>query len=341
MIVILSQNVVANVRFTCTNHLLLILTEKINPAKKLSHTGNATSCILLTQILMKKVLITGANGFLGQHLYLYLTSLQYNVMATGRGQCRITQDAVNYTPTDLTDKEAIARLVAEYQPNVIIHNAAMSKPDECDNNRELSVQTNVESTRLLLSHACGHFIYISTDFIFGENGPHYEDEQPGPLNFYGETKLMAEKLVKASGKPYSIVRPVFIYGKQHEGMRPSFLHWVRDNLAAGKRIKVTSDQLRTPTYAVDICKGIHRIIDLEATGDFHLAGQDILSPYDMAMKVAEVLGLDGRLIEKVTAETFPEPVKLMPRTLAMLMTEDCARRVTNFGQLPKNGIAPG
>ncbi|MFX8685162.1 sugar nucleotide-binding protein, partial [Acinetobacter baumannii] len=74
-----------------------------------------------------------------------------------------------------------------------------------------------------------HFMYISTDFIFGENGPHDENETPAPLNFYGESKLMAEQLVKTMKQHYTIVRPVFIYGPSYGNMRPSFLHWVKKN----------------------------------------------------------------------------------------------------------------
>ncbi len=116
-------------------------------------------------------------------------------------------------------------------------------------------------------------------------------------------------MVKNSRLLYSIVRPVLIYGKLYEGMKPSFLHWVKNNLEQHKSIKVVSDQERTPTYTEDICKGIEAIILQKAKGDFHLAGKNILSPYQMAITVADLLGLDASLIENVTSETFAEPVK--------------------------------
>ncbi|MGL5947203.1 MAG: sugar nucleotide-binding protein, partial [Sediminibacterium sp.] len=80
-------------------------------------------------------------------------------------------------------------------------------------------------------------------------------------------------------------------------------------LQANKPIKVVTDQLRTPTFAPDICKGITTIIHTNQTGIFHLAGKDILSPYEMALAVAATLRLDKNLIEPVTADSFPEPVK--------------------------------
>jgi len=204
-----------------------------------------------------------------------------------------------------------------HQPSIIIHTAAMSKPDECNSNKDLCVLNNVTATEYLLNAARSfspHFIYTSTDFIFGENGPHSEEEKPDPLNFYGESKLMAEDLVKKAGLVYSIVRPVFMYGRVWEGMRPSFLHWVKNNLEQHKPIKVVNDQLRTPTFVEDICKGIEAIILHTAEGDFHLAGKDFISPYQMAVMVAAVLKLDSSMIEMVSSDTFPEPVKRSKRS---------------------------
>ena len=258
--------------------------------------------------------MTGANGFLGQHLCVYLKDSGYRVVATGKGECRLTGQGYTYHSCDITDSAQVQLMTDTYRPDVIIHNAAMSKPDECNNDKEMCVKVNVEATRNMLQYAPAHFVYLSTDFIFGEGGPHSEDEQPAPLNFYGESKLRAEQLVTIMSDKACIVRPVFIYGKTFDGQRGSFLHWVKHNLEQKKSIKVVSDQLRTPTYAEDICRGIHAIIDKEATGAYHLAGKDILSPYDMALAAAKVLNLDAMLIEKVTADTFPEPVKRAKRS---------------------------
>jgi len=234
-----------------------------------------------------------------------------------------------YESIDLTDRVAIESILLKHQPDVIIHNAAMSKPDECNNDKEACIQHNVKATEYLLQYCLpkSHFVYISTDFVFGEDGPHSEDDVKGPLNFYGESKLQAERLVEQRTGLNTIVRPVFIYGEVLTGMRPSFLHWVKNNLEQGKQIKVVSDQQRTPTYAMDICKGIATIIRQKESGSFHLAGKDIVSPYDMAITVATVLGLDKNLIENVTSTTFPEPVK---RAKKSGLTIDKAQRILQY-----------
>jgi dTDP-4-dehydrorhamnose reductase len=260
-----------------------------------------------------KILITGANGFLGQHLCRFL-KVNHSICATGRGGKRLPFADVKYYPCDITDINAVKQLLSAVQPEVIIHAAAMSKPDECDTNRELCDRINVLGTRHfidaaeLLNHQ-PHFIYISTDFVFGNGGPHDEEAVPAPLNYYGESKWKAEQVTSASSLLSTIVRPVFMYGETWEGMRQTFLHWVKQSLSEGKSIKVVSDQVRTPTYVGDICKGIASIIDKQVTSLYHLAGEDRLSPYDMAVHFARFAGLDESLIIPVTAETFKEPVE--------------------------------
>lgn len=265
-----------------------------------------------------KIMVTGANGFTAQHLCITLVNKGFEVHALGRGPQRIAvHNQLIYHHAELTNVRSVLELFELVSPDVVIHTAAMSKPDECDRNRDACLKNNVEVTRYLLEasrYFPVHFIHLSTDFIFGENGPHCEDDQPAPLNFYGESKLMSEKLVQESEIIHTIVRPVFIYGPVWEGMRPSFIHWVKNKLETNESIKVVTDQLRTPTYVYDLCKGIEQILMFKKQGVYHLAGKDILSPYDMAVTVAKLLGYDAKLIIPVTSAEFPEPVRRAKRS---------------------------
>ncbi len=276
-------------------------------------------------------IITGSNGYLGQFLCNFLSETGIQVKAISRGiNKNIRINSQDYFGVDLTIEKDIFSVISSINPDIIIHNAAMSKPDFCDANKEACLLQNVSSTKYLLEAAAkshARFIYVSTDFVFGEDGPHAEDSLPAPLNFYGETKLMAEELVKKSGLSYSIMRPVFIYGPCYEGMKPTFLHWVKNSLENNKQIKVVDDQKRTPTFVLDICKGLHAMMTNKVTGNFHLAGNDIISPYQMAIKVAEILGLNASLIEPVDSENFPEPVK---RAKKSGLTCDRAKRELGY-----------
>lgn len=108
-----------------------------------------------------------------------------------------------------------------YQPEVVIHAGAMSKPDECEENQWQCYITNVEGTLNLLMNAAvtkSFFIFISTDFIFdGEKGMYKEDDKPAPVNFYGKTKMEAEEAVKEYIADWAIVRTVLVYGKPQSG----------------------------------------------------------------------------------------------------------------------------
>ncbi len=260
-----------------------------------------------------KIVVTGANGFTGQHAVQYLANKGFEVFALSRGKARLTHHpSIIYHTCELTNVSSVDEVINQIKPDWIIHIAAMSKPDECNNDRENCLLHNVQATIYLGEAANRHqskFIYFSTDFIFGENGPHGEDDITGPLNFYGESKLQAENWVKQYVPKAVIVRPVFIYGPELPGSRPSFIQWVQKQLIQEKAIKVVNDQKRTPTYVFDICQGIETIILGNHDGIFHLAGSEIITPYEMAVEVANCLSLNVNLIEAVDSTTFPEPVK--------------------------------
>ena len=187
-----------------------------------------------------RIIITGSNGFLGQHLVNHFSQKHFEVFALSRGlnQNTITK-GLRYFPVELTNNSSVNAIIETIKPHIIIHNAAMSKPDACHNFREECLLHNVMATQYLLDASQNikpYFLYVSTDFVFGEDGPHDEETQPNPLNFYGSSKLQAEQLVKQSRLEYSIMRPVFIYGPCYENMRPTFIHWVKNNLEQDKEI---------------------------------------------------------------------------------------------------------
>jgi len=265
---------------------------------------------------MIRVLITGANGFLGQHLCHFLSKhTRFDVIAVSKSERRIPASIpCRFFQVDLTDAAATTTLLQTVQPNIIVHTAAMSQPNECHNNPMECLRQNTFTVRQLLTQfealpiAHKQFIFTSTDFIFGEGGPHHEFDTPQPLNVYGQSKLLAEYFVQAATIPTAIVRPVFMYGPVWQGLRPSFVQWVATQLLANKPIKVVTDQLRTPTYVNDVCWAIQEIITTERTGVYHTAGGAIVSPYDIAVTTAEVLQLDATKIIPVTDNEFPEVV---------------------------------
>jgi dTDP-4-dehydrorhamnose reductase len=265
------------------------------------------------------ILITGANGFLGYYLVEQLLHKGYEVIATGKGECRLPFQQKNfiYESMDFTDPFSVHDVFEKYHPTIVVHAGAMTKPDDCEQNQWQAYITNVEGTVTLLTNAetiKSFFLFVSTDFIFdGEKGMYKEDDDARPVNFYGKTKLEAEDAVKEYEYDWAIARTVLVYGKPKIA-RGNLLTVVKEKLEKGEAYSVFDDQVRTPTYVEDLASGIIAIIENKAKGIYHLSGTDILTPYQMACSMAVYLGLDKRLIKKVTASTFSQPAKRPFRT---------------------------
>lgn len=267
---------------------------------------------------MQTVLITGANGFLGHYLSTLLID-NYKVIATGKGPCRlpIIHSRYQYETMDFTEVDSIKSVFNRVKPDIVIHAGALSKPDECELYKEHAYTTNVISTHYLLSQSKAYqcfFLYLSTDFVFdGKQGMYVETDMPNPVNYYGETKLLAEKAVQSYALNWSIVRTVLVYGYPMSG-RDNILTIVAKSLKEGKISRIVDDQVRTPTYVEDLAKAIKTIIDLKSIGIYHISGNDILTPYQMTLAVAHYLNLNEKLIEPVNASTFQQPALRPPKT---------------------------
>ena len=158
-------------------------------------------------------------------------------------------------------------------------------------------------------------IHISTDFIFdGSEGPLTEEAVPNPVNYYGESKLAAEAIIEKSNLEFAIARTVLVYGVVADMSRSNIILWVKESLENGKPIKVVDDQWRTPTLAEDLAMGCYLLARQRATGIFNISGSDMLTPYDMAMKVVNYFELDASLITRADSSTFSQPARRPPKT---------------------------
>ncbi len=272
---------------------------------------------LVLYIYGMKILVTGSNGLLGQHLVkMLLETTAHQIIATGRGENRLPFEIsalYNYFSLDITDGIAVNDFLLNHKPNIIIHAAAMTQPDPCELNPVECWNVNVTATRFLVSAAesnAAKFIYISTDFVFdGTAGPYNETDIPNPVNYYGSSKLAAEKAVVESNTEWAIVRTVLVYGNILVGNRTNIINWVKENLENNRPIKVVGDQWRTPTYVEDLAKGVLLVVEKSATGIYHISGEEGMSPYEMAIAVASYLQLNTSLMTEVNADTFTQPAQ--------------------------------
>ena len=271
--------------------------------------------------MSKKILLTGANGLLGQKLVELITATnEFELIATGRGTNRLPfQHGYTYLSLDITDKHAVNEAFTSHKPTIVIHGAAMTNVDQCELEKEACWIQNVIATKNIAEAAQVHnsfLIHLSTDFIFdGNKGPLTEDEKPAPISFYGYSKLAAEELIiKMTDLRWSIARTVLVYGIAHDMSRTNIILWVKKSLEDKKNIKVVDDQWRTPTLAEDLAMGCYLIAQKEAIGIFNISGKDFLNPYQMAMKVVDFFKLDSSYITKADSSTFTQPAMRPPKT---------------------------
>ena len=268
-----------------------------------------------------KILVTGANGLLGQTIIRLLLEKQYEVIATGKGEERVDANSspgYSYKDIDITDGPAVERLIMEQRPPIIVHAAAMTQVDQCELNKQDCYNINVTATRFIIDAAKAinaRLIFVSTDFIFdGNHGPYSENDEPAPVNYYGSTKLVAEKAVMESGLDYAIARTILVYGSVPATGRTNIVGFVRQNLEANKPIKMVTDQVRTPTFVDDLAKGIILIIEKNGKGIYHLSGEQEMTPYDIAVETAKYFGLNEALISKASTDDIRQPAVRPPKT---------------------------
>jgi dTDP-4-dehydrorhamnose reductase len=268
-----------------------------------------------------RVLVTGANGFLGQSLIRSLLNQSFEVIASGKAESRFLLNrplSCKYYSLDLRDNKGFENLFSETAPDIVVHAGAMTQVDQCELSRQDCYNINVLATKTILNLAerkSSFFLFMSTDFVFdGVEGNYVEEDELSPVNWYGNTKVEAELMVRQSDLPWSIVRTCLVYGPSAQGMRQNIITWVHTQLKKGEAIRVVDDQIRTPTYVEDLVKGIVRIIESASIGIFHVSGEEILTPYQMALKTATYCGLDTSKIERVTAADFTQAAKRPAKT---------------------------
>ena len=269
---------------------------------------------------MKKILVTGANGLLGQKIiYGYKTNQEVQLIATGRGPCRMNdKEGYVYEEMNISEKASVVSVIEKHSPDVIINSAAMTNVDECETNKSGCDEANITAVKILAS-ACEandiHFIQLSTDFIFdGENGPYDEEAEADPLSYYGWSKLRAEEIVKTCTCKWTIIRTVLVIGITEGMSRSNIVLWAKGALGNGQTINVVDDQFRSPTLAEDLADGCMLAAMQGAEGIYNVSGKDFMSVLELVQRVAKFYNLDESLIKPSTSENLNQPAKRPPIT---------------------------
>ena len=264
---------------------------------------------------VKKILITGSNGLLGQKLVYNLKQRKdVELYATAIGENRlIDKSGYSFLSLDITDRNNVNKVIENVGPDVIINTAAMTNVDACEINKEACWKINVDAVNYLVEASLkfnSHFIHLSTDFVFdGESGPYSENDTPNPLHYYAESKLAAEKIIQQKSNNWAVLRTIIIYGITDNMSRSNLVLWSKGEIEKGNTIRVVNDQYRSPTLAEDLAEGCIAVADKNAQGIYHLSGPETNSILELVHKVAEYYNLDKSKIIPVTSASLNQPAK--------------------------------
>lgn len=267
-----------------------------------------------------KILITGSNGLLGQKIVRQLKKKNKSFLATSLGENR-NPDCPNsfYSSLDISNQYEVNKVIMDYNPDAVIHTAAITNVDYCETNPDLCYDVNVTATAYLFDAAQkaeAHFLALSTDFVFsGEKGNYNESDQPNPLSVYAHSKVNAERiLINSANKNWSIVRTIIVFGEGSNLSRSNIVLWAKEALSSGKELNIIDDQYRAPTWADDLAWACIRIAELHKTGIYHISGPETFSIYELVLRVAKFCDLDTESLNKTTSESLNQVAKRPPKT---------------------------
>ena len=271
---------------------------------------------------MKKILVTGCNGQLGRAIRKEYAASDVEFINTD------VVEGEGVVSLDITDVDAVLKLVRAEKPDVIINCAAHTNVDKCEAQWDLAYKINAIGPRNLsiaATEADAKMIHVSTDYVFEGNGtrPYTEFDAPNPVSAYGKTKLEGENFVKEFAKKHFILRTAWLYG---DGK-----NFVKTMLALAENhdeLNVVCDQVGTPTSAVELAKMIHYLEGTENYGTFHATCEGDTNWADFAEAIFKRAGKNVK-VNHVTSKQYKEMNPASANRPAYSILEDYMIKLTS------------
>jgi len=278
---------------------------------------------------MKKVLILGASGFIGFHLFQELRKIKsWQILGTSNSTPVYTLAGLStlFPLMDLSFLSLIGFL-KKNKPDIIINCIALSSVDACELDHLQCSTINLAPTRVLAEY-CSSFpqvkyIFFSSSQVFDgkKNNPYTENDPPSPINHYGSCKYEAEKIIYTHLKNFVIIRPSFVYGIPLPWQHGNLFHHIYKALLLGKEFVAYTDMLRNPCFLGDLAPLVEAIIKHDERGIFH-AGGEVMSVYDFALEVARIFELNKEKIILKEARGNEVHYKPLHNALSTLRTRE-------------------
>jgi dTDP-4-dehydrorhamnose reductase len=249
-----------------------------------------------------RIVITGARGMLGSQVIKTLSqNSSWEIIGADREEF------------DITDKEDSFHGIYPIRPDVVIHTAAYTDVDGCEQDKEMAYAVNGMSSRYI-ALACreskAKMIYISTDYIF--NGkkmkPYVPGDSPDPLNEYGQSKLLGELHIRELLDNYLIIRTAWLFGPGGK----NFVKTILEITDRGKNLKVVDDQIGSPTYTLDLAEAIGHLIQKQARGTVHVTNRGFCSWFQLAREILRQTGRDKVEIIPISSSEMDRPARRPP-----------------------------
>ena len=251
---------------------------------------------------------------LGYHLTRVTGDIHTN-LATDIQEYSFTP-GFDYLPLNISRREEVFAVCADFKPEIILNAAAYTAVDDCETDVEMAFSVNTRGPQYLAewcSQNHAKLVHFSTDYIFnGLDGPYKETDTPDPVSVYGITKLAGEAQIRRLLDNHLIIRTNVLFGKGPTE-KASFVRWVVESLRAQRLIHVVDDQFNNPTWSDDLALAVKQLLALGITGTINYGGPDYVNRYEFARIICGVFKLDPDFINPISTERLalaaPRPLK--------------------------------
>lgn len=256
------------------------------------------------------ILVTGGSGFVGRKLVEVLQNRGHRVNYTIH-ETNVVFEGCPYFSMNITQPENVERVLRQTSPDVVIHTAALTDADKCEESPKAAFRVNALGTEYLVK-ACkqvqADLVFLSSSFVFsGDKGPYDEDSNPDPINTYGKTKAYGETVIKRSNINHIIVRTDQPYGFPELWQPHTMVTWVLGQLSKKHDVAVFDDWKNNPILLTDLCIFISLLIEAEETGIYHIVGSEFINRYEWAREIADSFGYNPNRIKPTSSNKADLP----------------------------------
>lgn len=267
-----------------------------------------------------RVLIIGANGLVGRAIKEAFET-EYEVHAVDKDE------------VDVTIYNSVKRVIKGLSPQVVVNAAGFSDVDACERKSQLAFAVNAEGAKNVAKAASlvkAKMVYISSDYVFDgkKDTPYTEEDQPNPLNVYGESKLLGERYVQDLSEDFLIVRTQWLFGPHGRNFVDTLLYLLDQGQ---ERIEVVDDLVGSPTYTLDLAEALKVLLKKDAWGIYHVSNSGQCSWYELACEVLKLIGKDKVELVPISSADLTRPAR---RPIFSVLSKEKFERDTGMKMRP-------